>query len=924
MTSQSISKIRLVKCPKCGKVLPELSNVPVYLCGGCDAVLQVKRSKNGANDPGLQIHEMDTSQKNEVQHDFEDMETREEANEAEQPVNKITETDDTETKVSDEHQSGNMNYFRSGKESFEPNKEETADDQDKFLLKQINGDFKDEKGSAGPNLADEVDSLTELGHCESGELSPISVDLCKSQQNNCQIEESSPVDEACDKKSKGFENNNGTDQVSPNGTDQVSPSNELTSHEIEDLSPETGTSSEFDKDAICHYIFGNLKKEKLSAVDPTNSVLTPQKVSRESTSAENLSPPHIEKLEQSQRREATEVEPITSKDTLETKESPVNQNLCNQVLPPNEIGCQELEDSSPVIMTRTESKGKNLLVVSPGGSVTKSPVLSEENTISPDNEQVEKPQLRETSKFDSASSEETFENIAFTNAASTHKSNHAYDGSESSLGETDDQDHDQYLRQLKGKSTEAELSQVNALPSSSYFDSFSRERNPYSRKGFIHRRDQLHEPTGHGRPAKSRLQSEGDERLSRAHFHSRASTLGYKYGSSSNYVPKQVHSGKIANLPPMPEDAEEEKLKLKKMVLELQDQLNRSRIPKGYDRQLKHVPPCYHASSEMERSRDLTQNGYPNGCCHRETFPNQCRFSHIPFSAEAEISRPQMGHSCLQYSPREWHCSAPISPHLYCKPIQCAARLNCHHCNVHCPCSDFSTKGCEMMFNDDWGKHREKKNYGERNYALRRHVLPVKGGAPFVVCDQCSNLLQLPRDFLLFKKRYHRLRCSSCSYILKFSLHNGYRLEREADNESSDLAPAPPPSEVSDLRDVNKGKKMSYGSNCPHVDLVCFSDDYGPSICKSCSTETEPQSVVIPYDVHRRESNLKKISGGSVDHQNWGGNQPILKESQNIYRDRISKAEKPSPVTERLQGRDVSPLHKLMGYNSAREVLNKW
>lgn len=37
------SKIRLVRCPKCGNVLPELPGYSVYACGGCDAVLIGKR-----------------------------------------------------------------------------------------------------------------------------------------------------------------------------------------------------------------------------------------------------------------------------------------------------------------------------------------------------------------------------------------------------------------------------------------------------------------------------------------------------------------------------------------------------------------------------------------------------------------------------------------------------------------------------------------------------------------------------------------------------------------------------------------------------------------------------------------------------------------------------------------------------------------
>lgn len=42
MAGELTTKIRLVRCPKCKKVLPELPNFNVYKCGGCGATLQAK------------------------------------------------------------------------------------------------------------------------------------------------------------------------------------------------------------------------------------------------------------------------------------------------------------------------------------------------------------------------------------------------------------------------------------------------------------------------------------------------------------------------------------------------------------------------------------------------------------------------------------------------------------------------------------------------------------------------------------------------------------------------------------------------------------------------------------------------------------------------------------------------------------------
>lgn len=44
MANQQHPKARLVKCPKCARILPEPKHVPLYTCGGCGTILQGNRS----------------------------------------------------------------------------------------------------------------------------------------------------------------------------------------------------------------------------------------------------------------------------------------------------------------------------------------------------------------------------------------------------------------------------------------------------------------------------------------------------------------------------------------------------------------------------------------------------------------------------------------------------------------------------------------------------------------------------------------------------------------------------------------------------------------------------------------------------------------------------------------------------------------
>lgn len=47
MENEAAARIRVVRCPKCNKFLPELPVYSVYVCGGCGATLQAKKKSSG-------------------------------------------------------------------------------------------------------------------------------------------------------------------------------------------------------------------------------------------------------------------------------------------------------------------------------------------------------------------------------------------------------------------------------------------------------------------------------------------------------------------------------------------------------------------------------------------------------------------------------------------------------------------------------------------------------------------------------------------------------------------------------------------------------------------------------------------------------------------------------------------------------------
>lgn len=92
-----------------------------------------------------------------------------------------------------------------------------------------------------------------------------------------------------------------------------------------------------------------------------------------------------------------------------------------------------------------------------------------------------------------------------------------------------------------------------------------------------------------------------------------------------------------------------------------------------------------------------------------------------------------------------------------------------------------------------------------RQHHQKRHCRPISGGAPFVLCNFCMRLLQLPVDFLVSRGRRHKLRCGACSQVLVFFFHGGGHIQEE--------------------------------------DPVSFSDEFGPPVSKSYSTNGEPAAM---------------------------------------------------------------------------------
>ncbi|KAJ0975472.1 hypothetical protein J5N97_017437 [Dioscorea zingiberensis] len=262
---------------------------------------------------------------------------------------------------------------------------------------------------------------------------------------------------------------------------------------------------------------------------------------------------------------------------------------------------------------------------------------------------------------------------------------------------------------------------------------------------------------------------------------------------------------------------ENERADLLRRVSELRNQLSGL-----YDQKMKHSAQ-FSSTSHMQPLMHQHYSGQQ--VCY---MPQQCHFSRIPFSGQSYSS-------CL-------HCLPPQS---------C-----CHSGPCYSSSHSVSSHSSEIPYyhkvqRDDY--ELEKTHYRGKNPSAKRHCLPMSRGAPFVICSNCLELLQLPTDFLLSRKKPQKLQCGACSGLFVFPLHSKAYIDPLTPTEAIHL-----PSEADDNVDN------------PHGESISFSEDYELSFDNSCSTEIEPAQNV------RNISHMQEAA---------------------------------------------RPLHRLMGYSSARELL---
>lgn len=911
MSSQTSSKVRFVRCPKCQLVLPELADIPVYKCGGCATVLQAKNRKRGNN----------VLDRNEISNPSEEA----------CPPSKGDSSDQGGARDSNKElpSSSGVSCLQNG------------DPLSKCAVQK-----EDERSCSSDEKTEQYENESQNNHQFAGGEN-FSNRLATSDQLTCP-ELASPIIEA---KGAAIEEREKLELDKDAGC----PTHDA-GQDMEGLALEVTEQLKLEED--------NFLVDDCTVNDQNRTGVQHKSNSLDESSSYSGCVVHRDEVSTGSGAHDDGNE---SKYLVEQIIGRGQNNFQGYNAESSENVRHAKETSSSTEFARDFEK-QSSVCSDMYQSILNESIISD-TLMTTDHEQFEQFHTEIPSGFERISSMDTLAkseppvNLRNVIRSPIDRSYYAYDGSASSCDGDDhipDQYHHQPVRKFKeacpvshseflfhGRNRvnhtmngEAKMMQratnvFTAIPG----------RSHQATEGSNWIREDWSQSRKRGQASGGRMTLDKDEHATTFPFISTGSHAGHKHGNPSNYRKNMTHHSSL--LPPrMPSDSEPDKIQLLRIVYELEDQLRQTRITKRMAngrfsaelmRDEDYNPSyCDQFLEDGELSGDLNYSRYPVRCSHGKGWPQQRKSTRIPFSAEASHYRHQADCLCSHCSPKLRRFSEQLHPSVCYNKVRgvaCSSYNCCNHLQSdssspqHYSSSEYSRWDRDTKSDDRRHKdHEMKKLYLREKYSKMRHLRPVAGGAPIISCYYCNELLQLPADFLLFKRRCHQLRCNACRKVLKFTLQNQIHVV-----PFHAEALAPPPSEVDDISGATDQQNMAYEyhlNSCPRTERISCSDDLGPSFCRSISTEGE--SSVPPIESLGRTSfNRDRSSSSSLAPTKDRKMKSVMREpfvgtfGSPEPSAKMSKWGKTaSSEIEEVRPNGGSPLHRLMGYNSPSEVMH--
>ncbi|KAM6588752.1 hypothetical protein CsatA_011357 [Cannabis sativa] len=287
----------------------------------------------------------------------------------------------------------------------------------------------------------------------------------------------------------------------------------------------------------------------------------------------------------------------------------------------------------------------------------------------------------------------------------------------------------------------------------------------------------------------------------------RASNLGYPGEGPSNNEAYYFHgreqqmssNAPRVNVPNGVESLEKERAELIRKLDELKDQISKSYgvadkpvENKPVDRTPHYPMPSTYSNYSRRPPSFMTHRNIdvPNFYSHQNHFLNKIPEYEDPI-------QPQMTRNPHLVPPHQYphsHTSRDYYtgqyPHeTYIHPPTCSC-LRCYNQNSRVPPrvpvtferqSHPPLQSLDPMLQTRWKVGHDSDNERVSHQRkpveinrIRRFCRPIVGGAPFITCHKCFELLKLPRKFRMRDNNNppKRLRCGSCSTLISISIEN--------------------------------------------------------------------------------------------------------------------------------------------------------
>ncbi|GLT79741.1 hypothetical protein SLA2020_512180 [Shorea laevis] len=196
-----------------------------------------------------------------------------------------------------------------------------------------------------------------------------------------------------------------------------------------------------------------------------------------------------------------------------------------------------------------------------------------------------------------------------------------------------------------------------------------------------------------------------------------------------------------------------------------------------------------------------------------------------------------------------------------------------------------------------------------------RHCRPVAGGAPFLLCHSCFELIQLPWKVQLEAENDQKLCCGSCSTVINFTVVGKKLILRDnADTNGNSTVVHDNSSEV-----VKESSSGFHG----HVSRIAAnfsSDDYDNSAYDFQSMARDPIPLSAGQDLNSvNPQELQSFGSSSPTSTSEDGNSPNVLTASRKNVNPVQMPVKPT-LTPPLPG---SPLQDHFDYSSNNYVVNR-